>query len=381
MEEPLKFEKIINRPIKGVISLKVLFIADGVHPSTSGGIQTFGRMLKKILKEKLNFIDIMNPPKHKKIFEVSDVETIFSYNVFLKFVFKVFREGLKIDISRNLLKRKIEKLNQDIFILRSPQNLKIINEKSKKILYQHTQIDIMIKSKHYFNNDRLLIEKCRNQLDYFITPSPEDRAIAIKKLKFPEEKVVCIRHSCELSIKKEPKLKNRNLVMITRLENRGKRIDLPVKAMQKLENFHLNVYGDGKDKMKLEKLKKELKLTNVTFHGRTNEIKEKLDENAIFIMTSDYEGYGITNVEAMRRGLPIILRDTFEAASDIVKGNGVLLKREWDEEEFIEAVYNVYKNYNSYSQNSIELGRRHNVEIIGKKWEEIVRKLYDEKKI
>ena len=42
-------------------------------------------------------------------------------------------------------------------------------------------------------------------------------------------------------------------------------------------------------------------------------------------MTSDYEGYPITLIEAARRGLPIILRNTFDSAQDIVIDNGILL--------------------------------------------------------
>lgn len=35
--------------------MKILFIAEGCHPATQGGIQTFGRVLKKIYKEDLSF--------------------------------------------------------------------------------------------------------------------------------------------------------------------------------------------------------------------------------------------------------------------------------------------------------------------------------------
>ena len=63
--------------------------------------------------------------------------------------------------------------------------------------------------------------------------------------------------------------------------------------------------------------------------GRTSKIQEKLDEVGIFVMTSDYEGYAITNIEAMRKGFPIILRNTFDAAQDIVidNKNGILFRK------------------------------------------------------
>lgn len=156
--------------------------------------------------------------------------------------------------------------------------------------------------------------------------------------------------------------------MICRLENEQKRIDLAVSSMKKLSDFILNIYGDGKDKKYLEKLIKENNLKNVILHGGTNKIKERLDENSIFIMTSDKEGYPITTIEAMRRGLPIVLRNTFDSAPDIVQDNGILLKKEWNEDKFVEAVKKVYNNYEYYSGNSIKMGKQYNVDVIKEKW-------------
>lgn len=88
-------------------------------------------------------------------------------------------------------------------------------------------------------------------------------------------------------------------------------------------------------------------------------------------MTSDFEGDPISTIEAMRRGLPIILRNTFEAAQDIVIDNGILLEKEWKEKEFIEAVRKVYNNYEFYSNNSIKLGKRYDLETIKEEWNKL----------
>ena len=150
--------------------------------------------------------------------------------------------------------------------------------------------------------------------------------------------------------------------------------------MKKLPDFILEIYGDGPHEEMLKKIVIDEKLEDrIFFKGRTTKIKEKLDESSIFIMTSDHEGYGITNIEAMMRGLPIILRNTFESAPDIVQNNGILLEKEWDEDKFVEAVYKVYENYEYYSKNSIEMGKRHTFEVIKNKWLEFIRRSEDEK--
>lgn len=88
-------------------------------------------------------------------------------------------------------------------------------------------------------------------------------------------------------------------------------------------------------------------------------------------MTSDYEGYPISIIEAMRRGLPIVLRNTFDSARDIVIDNGVLLEKEWNEDKFIEAVKKIYDNYEYYSENSKKLGERYSLEVIKKEWDKL----------
>ena len=79
----------------------------------------------------------------------------------------------------------------------------------------------------------------------------------------------------------------------------------------------------------------------------------------------------------MRRGLPIIIRDTFGSANDIVVNNtnGILLDKEWNEDKFVEAVKKIYDNYEYYSENSKKLGKRYDFEIIKREWDTLFKEL------
>lgn len=92
-------------------------------------------------------------------------------------------------------------------------------------------------------------------------------------------------------------------------------------------------------------------------------------------MVSNFEGYPISCIEALRRGLPIILRNTFHSARDIVEENGVLLSKEWNEDKFVEAVKKIYENYDYYSENSTKLGQRYNINLVKEKWYDLIRNL------
>lgn len=347
--------------------MKILFIADGCHPATQGGIQTFGRALKKMFKEELFFLSYKT--KKNKLFNVNNSIEIGSSS----FVFLVFNKLLKNLFRNILLKDKIKKVNPDVCILRSPQNLKNLkNIQCKKILVQHLQLDNYFKSKSYYNLEDELLETSKKELDYFIVTSPKDKEKLINDFNFPEEKVKVIRHSCEIESLKKTKKKNKNLIMIARLDNNQKRFDLAIKAMKNLHEFTLKIYGSGPDKKALEKIILKNNIKNVKLCGETDEIEQKLDEAGIFIMTSDFEGYPVTAIEAMRRGLPIIMRNTFEGASDIVINNGILLEIEWNEKKFCEYVRQIYNNYEYYSKNSIHMAKRYDLDIIKTEWEKVI---------
>ncbi len=340
--------------------MKILLMGLNRHPGLLGGGQTFVRNIKKMFPKESYFISFM--VEERKYFEINDNIEVNKES----FKFKILRKFLGIKV---ILKHILNNLEYDICILNSPKELRYMRKDSKKILVQHMNYDIYINS--HFKNNKKLIEKAKKELDYFVFLSEYDKERFIKEISFPREKSIAIRHTCELEILNKAKEKNKNLIMICRLDNKQKRIDLAIKAMKKLEDFNLNIYGNGMDKDFLEKVIEESKLTNVFLYEGTKQVKEKLDENSIFIMTSDTEGYGITNIEAMRRGLPIILRNTFDAAPDIVENNGILLDKEWDEDKFVRAVNKIYANYEYYSKNSIKMGKRHDFEVIKKEWSKL----------
>lgn len=352
---------------KEEFGMKILFLTEGNHPATQGGIQTFNRVMKKFFPEELCTLTKKLKSKYEKLYKIEDVIEVGSNKKF----FISINKRLKNKIYLYLFYKKILEISPEICILNSPEELQYLKKfpNIKKILVQHTSFNRYLQV--YFKNDKNLIEKAKKELDYFVFLSYYDKIKFIKELNFPEKKAVVIRHTCELEILNCCKLKNKKLIMISRLDNKVKRFDLIIKAMKSLRDFSLNIYGDGADKKYLENLIEENRLQNVFLCGATKQVAEKLDENGIFIMASDFEGYGITNIEAMRRGLPIILRNTFESAKDIIEENGILLGKEWNEDEFIKAVRKVYNDYDFYSKNSLEKAKNYDFDIIKNQWKEL----------
>lgn len=351
--------------------MKILLNANYDHPLNQGGVSTFNRNIVKIFGERLSVLCYKTNKKRIHTQNFENIIEIYNINSFIK---KIDNKILKNHLLYYTYIKNLKKIKPDVIIMNEPKDLKAINnENVKKILVQHMDYNIYIKY-YYKGIHDLLIEKTKEEVDFFICLSEYNKKRFMKELNFPEKKIKVIRHMSEIEIKKDKKIKNKNLIMIARLENNSKRFDLAIKAMKKLSDFNLKIYGDG-DKKFLKDIIKENNIKNVYLCGSTNQVKEKLDESGIYIMTSDYEGYPISLIEAMRRGLPIVLRNTFDAAPDIIKNNGILLKKKWNEDKFIEAVIKIYNNYEYYSENSKKLGERYNFEVIRKEWENLIKEL------
>lgn len=343
--------------------MKILCMGKKNNPSCLGGVETFERNLNKIFKKEIVFYVFSN--NIKKYFNINGViEFDFNKNIKMKIIEKI------IGKNRYLL-YKAKRNKYDVLIYNSPNDLKKFYKLgAKNILVQHGSWKYYYQGT-YKKNPKL-VTVLKENLDCYVFLSKYDQEKFVKGLELDINRTAVIRHSCEIELLENSKKKNKKLIMITRLDNNQKRIDLAINVMKKLSNYTLEIYGDGPDKEYLENLIYKNSLKNVFLCGGTNQVKEKLDESAIFIMTSDTEGYPISLIEAMRRGLPIILRNTFEAAQDIIKDNGILLEQEWNEEEFVRAVEKIYKNYEFYSKNSIEMGKRHNFDVIENQWKKLI---------
>lgn len=345
--------------------MKIIFLTNGNHPGTLGGVQTFNRVLKKYFGKSL--ITVTNKVREKKYFEIEDLIEV-GYNNIL---YRIFNKLLNKKLTQFLIKEKIKRIKPDVCILSSPQEIENLrNISCKKILVQHLNYDNYLNLKDYINSDLKLIEILKKELDYFVFLSENDLKRFNKELKYPLEKSRVIRHTSELENFNGRKNKNKNLIMLGRIENKQKRYDLVILAMKKITDFTLLIYGDGPDLEQLKTLVIKEKIKNVIFKGSTNDVAKALDEASIFIMTSDCEGYPISTIEATKRGLPIILRNTFEAAEDIVinNRNGILLEKNWNEDKFIEAIQKIYNNYDYYQKNTMLIRKKYDNSLIKDKW-------------
>lgn len=107
--------------------------------------------------------------------------------------------------------------------------------------------------------------------------------------------------------------------------SREKNIEMQIAAMVEIIKSHpeteLHIVGDGPMKNKLEAGVKNLGLAEeIKFFGWQDDLGEFYRNADAFLLTSNYEGWGMVVVEAAACGLPIIMTDV-GLAGEIIKNN------------------------------------------------------------
>ena len=161
---------------------------------------------------------------------------------------------------------------------------------------------------------------------------------------------------------KESNLKNSNFTFISigKLDQRKGFLELLI-AFEKLykqnNNLKLVIIGEGDLKDVMKSYIQQHDLTNNVFiynWMKKNEIIEQLDMSHVLISASEMETFGLTIVEALLRGLPVIATKSGGPMELINKNNGLLIELQSKEIGLYSAMLNLMTNYQTYNFDQIK---------------------------
>lgn len=139
----------------------------------------------------------------------------------------------------------------------------------------------------------------------------------------------------------------------------GKRMDLLIKAFnvfqQSRKRVSLTIFGEGPERPKLEELISKLDLSQkVILRGlcERGEIANKLHESNLFVLASQSETFGVSYVEALATGVPVIATRCGGPESFVDDTNGILIPVD-NLEALVEAMKSLYKNIKKYDRKKI----------------------------
>ena len=105
-------------------------------------------------------------------------------------------------------------------------------------------------------------------------------------------------------------------------KNFGRLIDIAYTVLKNNPDWTWDIYGDGDEYQELNIKIKRLGLENKIFlKGNVSDIYSKYREYAFIVMTSRYEGFPMTLLEASANALPLISFDIETGPNEIIKNN------------------------------------------------------------
>lgn len=156
---------------------------------------------------------------------------------------------------------------------------------------------------------------------------------------------------------KREKRAPRTLIQVSRFEA-SKDQDTVIKAMPQLPpDIQLLLVGDGSRMDECKALCHSLNLQDrVHFLGARADVAQLLSQADIAIQSSHWEGFGLTAVEAMAAGLPVVASDV-EGLRQVVKGAGLLFPQ-GDSETLSRLIIQLLSDEHTYLEVSERCQRR-----------------------
>lgn len=151
-------------------------------------------------------------------------------------------------------------------------------------------------------------------------------------------------------------------------------LDIAEKLRENCTNYQLTIVGDGPD---FQYLKQEITnrklLENVHCVGQTSNVEKYYEESSILISTSRWEGFGLTIVEAMAFGLPVIAFEN-SGPREIInsKDVGIIIPK-YDTEKFAHKINELLQDEEQLMGMSYAAWRRSqdfNPDVISRDWKE-----------
>ncbi|KPN61826.1 Glycosyl transferases group 1 [Aliiroseovarius crassostreae] len=121
------------------------------------------------------------------------------------------------------------------------------------------------------------------------------------------------------------------------------------------------------------------KRRNVSFLGATRDVKSALRKIDIFLMTSDFEGFPISVVEALSQAVPVVIgKNSFANARVLIKdGYNGFVGETFDPEVVAGLIEKVQGQYETFSINSLKQFENFSPAAFKARWKEIFDEVTD----
>lgn len=379
------------------LAMKILFIERFLSPF-NGGVERVTNLLGNYLYTKgiecyyfFNSKDYSEIPNERKLqfdnnnsnffdLRLQLIEFVKDKGVDVIIIQQIFSDELWF-VLKELKLRKLCKvitcfhLSPDYCFFKPKNNI----WSKRKVLYKITRIFpttfVDIVRKYYQLSDRFVL----------LSDSFKNDFIRYYNLK-STEKLVSISNPCTYSNNipiANIASKKKQILIVSRLWEKQKNICSALRIWKNIENNGFNewkliIAGDGQDENIIKKYAKDLGLERCLFVGAVSEPRALYEESKFFMMTSNFEGFGMTLLEAMQNGCIPFAFDTFSALHDIIQDsyNGYIFSPN-DEQAYADKLIELINDEhlcNVLAKQAVSSTERFSPENISSRW---VKLLYE----
>lgn len=157
------------------------------------------------------------------------------------------------------------------------------------------------------------------------------------------DNVIVMPNPVKFSLPIQSDKKSKEIITVGRLtypKNLESLVQSCKEVFAKHPDWHLTIWGEGSERNMLTNLISELNLEEyISLPGTTNNVRSKMLDSSIFVLSSRSEGFGLVIVEAMECGLPVVSYSCPTGPRDIINDevNGFLITP-GDEKTFSERI-------------------------------------------
>ena len=220
-------------------------------------------------------------------------------------------------------------------------------------------------------------------LQRFVASVPEE--FKPKSVVIPNG--IMVRNPAAIGIASSPKGRPHRVIGVGRLEKQ-KRFDRLVRAFALVKaeapTWRLDIFGEGSERRFLQNLIEELGLgASIGLHGNTSNVDSELDKSAIFVIPSEFEGFGLVIVEAKRSGLPCVGYSDCNGPNELITDgcDGFLVSQDEDGTSLAGAIRILVKDpalrerFGREGEKSVE---RFNIIEVADRWERLLYEVVEE---
>ena len=172
--------------------------------------------------------------------------------------------------------------------------------------------------------------------------------------------------------------KRKEVMMLSRMDERSKRISAALRIWKRVngtgghDDWHLTIVGGGRDLPYYRRMAGRLGLQHISFEGRQEDALPYYRRASVYMMTSSYEGWGITLTEAQQMGVVPIAFHSYASLPEIIDdGRNGLIIPDKDEDAYVEKLLWLMDHHierEAMAVEAIRSSRRFTREAVGDRW-------------